>query len=224
MTKLAGKIVLVTGVADAVVRACAIALAADGAQVVCAGEAKAADATAAAAAEHGGRARGIAHDAASEADWQRLMADIAGAEGHLDALVNMSRTVLGKPMAQTTLADLRALEDANIVAPWLGLKYAIAAMRETGGGSIINVGGALAANGENGAADCAAAGALRVMTQAAALECGQARDNIRINIILAGARDATPEHVAQAVVFLASDGSSFMTGADVVLGSGQGAP
>ena len=225
MGKLSGKIALVTDVADPIGRACALAVAAEGCRVVCTGAQDAALDTAAAIVEHGGSARGIAVDPLSEPDWRRLMDGIGGAEGHLDAFVNLGRARLRKPLAETTLADLRAVEAACIVAPWLGLKSVIAAMRGSGGGAIVNVAGPLPSASDESAAGCAAAGALRVMTQAAALECGQARDNIRINIILADPQTATAADVAHAAVFLASDGASFMTGADVVLGaSSSGAP
>ena len=74
MAEFSGKIALVTGTADPVGRACALALATQGTRVVCAGDEGAARHTAAAVVEQGGRARGLAHDPASEADWLKLIA------------------------------------------------------------------------------------------------------------------------------------------------------
>ncbi len=200
MGRLAGKTAIVSGADQPFGAACAAALAGEGAVVIGAG-------------------RDIAHDVADDASWRRVIDAALSDHGRLDILVNAAQAFLDKPLADTTLEELRHIEDINLLGAWLGVKHGILAMRRSGGGTIVTVSSLLAKVGRPGAAAaCAAAGGVRIMTQAAALECGARGDSIRVNTVLAGSSDVHPGDVARAVLHVVSEEASFMTGSDLVVG------
>lgn len=224
MARVANKVVLLTGAANSVVQMCAQALIDEGARVVMA-DADATKAEQAASAIVGPTDSIIwlAKDVASEAAWEAAIATTEAKFGGLDVLVNGPPDVLTKSIAEMSLDDLRALEETNVVEPWLGLKHGIAAMRRRGGGSIVNLSLTLARVGAaNMSGNCATAAGLRVMAQAAALECGEQSDGVRVNSILVDHQSSVPAEVAAAVVYLASDESRFMTAGEIAL-EGDGA-
>lgn len=199
--RLSGKTAIVTGADQPVGAACVKTLEGQGATVVAAG-------------------RDIQINIADDGDWQDLVDRVLSEHGQLDILVNAAQVALDKPLVDTTLEELRQVEDTNLLGTWLGVKHGISAMRRSGGGSIVNVSSVLAKEGRVGAAAAsAAAGGVRIMTQAAALECGARSDNIRVNTVLMETPDAGPTDVAQAVLHAAS--ASFMTGSDVVVQGGR---
>lgn len=203
MGRLAGKTAIVSGADQPFGAACANVLAGEGAAVVGAG-------------------RDIGHDVADGASWRRVIDAVLADQGRLDILVNAAQAVLDKPLVDTTLQELRHIEDINLLGAWLGVKHGILAMRRSGGGSIVTVSSLLAKVGRPGAAAaCAAAGGVRIMTQAAALECGARGDNIRVNTVLTGSSDTHPDDVARAVLHVVSDEASFMTGSDLIVGGGH---
>ncbi len=202
MGRLAGKTAIVSSADQPFGAACVKMLAGEGAVVVGAG-------------------RDIAHDVADDASWRRVIDAALSDHGRLDILVNAAQAFLEKPLVDTTLEELRHLEDINLLGAWLGVKHGILAMRRSGGGSIVTVSSLLAKVGRPGAAAaCAAAGGVRIMTQAAALECGARSDNIRVNTVLTGSSDTHPDDVARAVLHAVSGEASFMTGSDIVVGGG----
>ena len=203
MGRLAGKTAIVSGADQPFGAACAKVLAGEGAAVVGAG-------------------RDITHDVADEVSWRRVIDAVVSDHGRLDILVNAAQVFLDKPLLDTTLEELRHIEDINLLGAWLGVKHGILAMRRSGGGSIVTVSSGLAKVGRPGAAAvCAAAGGVRIMTQAAALECGARGDNIRVNTVLTGSSDTHADDVARAVLHVVSDEASFMTGSDLVVGGGH---
>lgn len=203
--RLTGKAAIVTGTDQPFGVACADLMAGEGALVVGAG-------------------RDIEHDVSDDASWQRVIAATLSDHGQLDILLNAAQVFLDKPLVDTTLEELRQIEDTNLLGAWLGVKHGIMAMRQSGGGSIVTVSSALAKVGHPGAAAaCAAAGGVRIMTQAAALECGVRGDGIRVNTVLAGPSGTAAEDVARAVLHVVSDDASFMTGSDLVVGGGPAA-
>ena len=203
MGRLAGKTAIVSGADQPFGAACANVLAGEGAAVVGAG-------------------RDITHDVADATSWRRVIDAALSDHGRLDILVNAAQDFLDKPLLDTTLEELRHIEDINLLGAWLGVKHGILAMRKSGGGSIVTVSSLLAKVGRPGAAAaCAAAGGVRIMTQAAALECGARGDNIRVNTVLTGASDTPADDVARAVLHAVSDEASFMTGSDLVVGGGH---
>jgi 3(or 17)beta-hydroxysteroid dehydrogenase len=105
--------------------------------------------------------------------------------GKLDIMVNNAGVQLIKEIAETTLEEWRGLMSVNLDGVFLGTKYAIRAMRESGGGSIINMSSAVGIIGrpDNTAAYSASKGGVRLFTKAAAMECSKAGHgyNIRVN-------------------------------------------
>jgi len=221
--RVAGKVALITGVSDQVAATSAQRLAEEGAKVAFVDADKArAEAALTSSGLDAENGLAFAKPIADEAAWQAAIESTVKAFGSLDILVNGPPLVMKKPIGEMTLEDLRVLEEHNIVEPWLGFKHAIVAMREAGGGSIVNLSLTLAKVGAEGmAGNCATAGGLRVMAQAAALECGQHSDGIRVNSVLMSHEGGSdPKEVASAVVYFASDESRFMTAGEIVIDSG----
>jgi len=220
--RVADKVALITGVSDPVAQACAQALADEGACIIVVdADPNAAEGAAQATKAASDRLMWGVKQNASEAAWESLIAKIEDQFGKLDALVNAPPVIKRRAISDLSLGDLRAMEESNIVEPWLGLKHGIAAMRRCGGGSIINLSLALARTGAAGfSANCATAAGVRVMSQAAALECGQNADGIRVNSVLFDHRGSpNAAQIAAAVVHLASDESRFMTAGEIAFGA-----
>lgn len=185
-------------------------------------------------------------DVTSEAEWQAAVAAAIAAFGKLDILVN-DAGISGS--AVDDLMETGAWErimGINATGTFLGMKYAIPAMRAAGGGSIVNVSSISGVTGQRGIhlAYNASKGAVRTLTKAAAVQHG--RHNIRVNSIHPGlmppmrtsGRTADPEvrakmlegvplgragrveEVANAALFLASDEASYITGAELYVDGG----
>jgi len=166
-------------------------------------------------------------------------------------LVNNAGVAVASSIADTTLERFRWLNDINLKGTFLGVKHGIGAMRRGRGGSIVNLSSVAGHVGlPNYVAYCASKGGVKNLTKAAALECAEHGDSIRINSVhpgpiwtsmhegLAGAgvdfgpikeatRMMTPlqilaeaDDVASAVLFLASDDASYMTGAALTIDGG----
>jgi cyclopentanol dehydrogenase len=243
--RVADKVALVTGAGSGMGRAHALALAGEGAAVVVTDrDAAGLEGTAATLAAAGHDALALSHDVTREEDWKRVMDAALARHGRLDVLVNNAGIALAKSVQDTTVEEWDRVMAVNARGVFLGCREAAAAMRETGG-SIVNVssvygivGGALAA------AYCASKGAVRLLTKAAAVDLAQLK--IRVNSIHPGVirtamteglfadaqasarfvarqlqrRAAEPGEVSAAVLFLASDESSFVTGAELVVDGG----
>ena len=241
--RLSGKVALITGAARGQGEAEARLFVAEGARVVL-GDVRD-ELGEKVAASLGEAARYVSLDVASEEHWQRAVA-LAGAEfGRLDILVN-NAGIIGEmsPAESCSLESYQRTIGVNQIGVFLGMKTAIPALRRAGGGSIVNVGSVAGLYGIPGlVAYCASKWALRGMTKAVALEVG--KDHIRVNALHPGAvetpmmgpatdrsvltrgqaiqRVAQPEEMASAVLFLASDESAFITGADLAADAGLSA-
>ena len=185
-------------------------------------------------------------DVTSEANWQEAVAETLSSFGRLDILVN-NAGISGTfdPDTLSTSAWDR-LMDVNAKGVFLGMKHAIPAMEQAGGGAIVNISSVSGFVGQNGIhmAYNASKGAVRLMTKSAAVQF--ARKGIRVNSVhpgvlpamrtskatadpafrekmLAGVpmrRAGRVEEVAHAVLFLASDEASYITGTELVVDGG----
>jgi 3alpha(or 20beta)-hydroxysteroid dehydrogenase len=181
-------------------------------------------------------------DVSSEQDWRDAVAFAKSTLGSLQVLVNNAGVSLrGVDLANTSRADWERVLAVNLTGPFLGIKAAAPAMREAGGGAIVNIGSTAGINGHFAAAYSASKWGLRGLTKAAAME--YADWNIRVNAVhpsivptpmVAGAdkfveameyvtalkRSASLEDVAHAVMFLASDEAGYLTGLDLPVDGG----
>jgi NAD(P)-dependent dehydrogenase (short-subunit alcohol dehydrogenase family) len=248
---LAGKSAVITGAGNGIGRAIALAFAQAEANVACVDiDAKAAEATAAAAANESVKARAVRCDVADEADVEAAAKAILQEFPAIHILVNGAAgydpngTVL-----DLTLSDWSRVFAVNVGGAFLMSRTILPAMIAAGGGSIIHIAsqlGSVAA--PRRAAYCATKGALIQLAKAMAAD--HAAQKIRVNALSPGAveterlvkrfgdmetarrvsgpkhllqRLGQPEEIARAAVFLASDASSFMTGADLLVDGGYNA-
>ena len=206
------------------------------------------EATVAAIAAEGGTALGIPLDVTSEADWQSAIERTVVEFGRLDILVNSAGTIHVHTVDQLPLKVFNQQLDVHAKGVFLGTKHAIPVMRDRGGGVIVNVASMVShIGGAYGPAYAAGKGATRIFTKATAV--AHARDGIRANSVHPGwcdtplarlimsevvareqgdprpakiplGRLGRPEEVAAAILFLASDDSSYMTGAELMVDGG----
>jgi NAD(P)-dependent dehydrogenase (short-subunit alcohol dehydrogenase family) len=253
MVRLSGKIALVTGSASVpgLGSATAQRFAEEGAFVYLTDvDLAGAERVAQGIRDAGGQATALAHDVTSEADWDRVMATINAAHGRFDVLVNNAGIAVLGMLESVTSADWRRQLNVNLDSVFFGCQRAVAAMRAAGnGGSIINLSSVVGLFGVPGCTSYAAAkGGVRVMTKTIALEC--AKDKIRVNSVHPGMiltnmqgtaeednaanYDATlalipmgymgdPTEIANMNLFLASDESRYITGAEMVVDGGMSA-
>ena len=236
---LADKVVLITGGTSGIGRATAFALAAAGARVVFAGRREPEGALAQAAiVAAGGEARFVRADVAVEAEVKMLVKETVATYGRLDlAFNNAGLDILG-PLSEVTEADYRQLFDVNLWGVLAAMKHEITEMLKTGGGAIVNTSSVAGHVGApNFGLYAASKHAVEGLTKTAALE--YARRGIRVNsiapafietpmvdrlvgdatdqreglaMLVPAGRIGRVEEVANAVLFLLSDASHFVTG------------
>lgn len=246
MARLHGKVAIVTGAGGGIGSAICRQFAAEGAAVLGVDiDAGALDRMAAAVRTADGRASTLTADVADEATAQAAVARARSEFGRLDVLV--SNAVYDLPLAPVTgiaLADWRRTMAVNLDSAFLLCKHAIPAMESGGGGSIILVASQLGSVARPGRPwYCAAKGALIQLAKAMALD--HADQHIRVNSLSPGpvetgrylrnfdtleaarashhtllGRLGAPDEIAAGAVFLASDESAFMTGADLLIDGG----
>lgn len=179
-------------------------------------------------------------DVTSEAGWRAALEETRDWTGRLDILVNNAGIINRKIIRDMAVEDWRKVMDVNATGAFIGLKLAAPMMAETGGGSIINISSNSAFSGHYDPAYTASKWALRGLTRTAAMEF--AEQGVRVNAICPGlivtdlnrgsphlapmigmtpmARSGEADEVAQLVLFLASEGSAFITGEDFVIDGG----
>ena len=245
--RLAGKVALVTGAARGIGAATARRFIEEGAKVVLAdrrtdeGEALANELN----ALRSDAARFVELDISSQDAWSSAVADATKAFGGLDILVNNAGMIRVKPLEETDLEMFQKVLNTNLVGPFLGIKAVMQGMTERGGGSIINFSSVQGLEGrENMSAYASSKFGVRGLTKTAAIELGP--KGIRVNVVVPGptktkmterkgwtddqyneayggyplGRMAEAREVAEVFLFLASDESSFCTGADYVVDGG----
>ena len=249
MNRVAGKVAIVTGGVRGIGRADALLLAQEGARVIVTDV----DETGGRALAAAGGIEFVRHDVRDAAGWDALVKDVVRRHGRLDVLVNNAGVIhVGDPLTSDS-EEWRHMFGVNVDGMMLGCKYAIPAMIDSGGGSIINMSSIAAKSGLYFYAGyCATKGAIAAYTKAVAVYCAQNRLHIRCNSIHPGGIDTPinagleaelatrmagmrlppqsavsadspkmrlgePNDIGYAVVYLASDESKFMSGAELYI-------
>jgi NAD(P)-dependent dehydrogenase (short-subunit alcohol dehydrogenase family) len=245
--RLAGKVALVTGGASGMGKSEATIFAREGAKVMVAdmleadGRKVVAEIT-----DSGGQAQFVRLDVTQESEWEAAVAATVAAFGKLDVLVN-NAGISGGIVADTMdTGGWDALMNVNAKGVFLGMKHAVPAMRQAGGGAIVNISSISGFAGQAGIhmGYNASKGAVRIMTKSAAVQF--AGDGVRVNSVHPGIlppmrtsrltadpahrakllravpmkREGRVEEVAHAVLFLASDEASYITGTELVVDGG----
>jgi cyclopentanol dehydrogenase len=194
----------------------------------------------------GGEATYVHLNVTREADWRAAVATAVQRYRALNVLVNNAGILFRAKIEETAEEDWDRIMAVNVKGVFLGTKCAIPAMRQAGGGSIINISSTAGLVGSPGetAAYTATKGAVRLFTKATAIQ--HAKDNIRCNSVHPGpiatdmikdilenralweqrlrrlpmGRVGTPGDVAYGVLYLACDESSYVTGSELVIDGG----
>jgi 3(or 17)beta-hydroxysteroid dehydrogenase len=236
--RVEGKTVVVTGAASGIGRADALVLAREGARVVITDLNE--DAGRALEKEIGDSALFVRHDISSEDDWKAVITAAEGRFGRISGLVNNAGVLLMASIEDTTIDQWRRINSVNSEGYFLGCKHGVAAMK-AGGGSIVNMSSVAAWGLPFAAAYSASKGAVAALTNSVAIHCRGAGYRIRCNSIhpdgvltpmvlpmLGNPDPATvnydadpttrfcdPSDVANLVLFLISDESRFISGAQI---------
>lgn len=250
MGRLDKKIALVTGGASVpgLGSATAERLAQEGAYVYVTDiDLKGVEAVSAGIRDAGGESRAIPHDVTSEADWDRVMGEIIAAHGRIDVLVNNAGIAVLRMIGVITSPEWAKQLNVNLYSVFYGTQRAVREMRRVGeGGSIINLSSVAGQVGVPGcSAYSASKGGVRLFTKSVALET--ARDKIRVNSVHPGMiwtnmqklalQDNREQYdlitaaipagamgeaidIANAVLFLASDESRYITGTEITVDGG----
>lgn len=189
MNRVDGKVAIVTGGGSGIGAATSRLLAAAGARVVVADiDKKRGAEVVAEILSEGHQALALANDVTDEAQWDELIDKTLAEYGKLDVLVNnagISGAGLGTFEAQS-LANWRKVLSINLDAVFLGTQRAVNAMKDTGGGSIVNISSIMGIVGGAGAAYNASKGGVRLLTKSVAVHCGTMGYNIRVNSVHPG--------------------------------------
>jgi NAD(P)-dependent dehydrogenase (short-subunit alcohol dehydrogenase family) len=234
--RLSDKVAIVTGASRGIGRAIVEAFAAAGATVVATSR----------TATSGSVPDGVEFrelDVASEEAWRQVVADVVARHGKVDVLANNAGIIAYDTLHELTMKEWETVVAVNQTGTWLGMREVIPHMIAQGGGSIINVSSIWGNAAVAGAhAYHATKGAVRNMSKSAAIT--YAKERVRVNSLHPGfiwtpltqaqapeindyvvsqtplGRPGRPEEIAAGAVFLASDESSFMTGAELVIDGG----
>ena len=204
------------------------------------------EATAAQIRENGGEAVFLPQDVTDESRWQEVIRAAVERYGRLDVLVNNAGTGARYTVEETTIEAWDGQMDVHAKGVFLGVKHAIPELRRAGGGSIINVSSIYGLVGSpTSTAYHAAKGAIRLFTKSAAVQ--YAAEGIRVNSVHPGycwtpltddgysnevgrrdwclariplGRLGNADDIANGILYLASDESAFVTGAELVIDGG----
>jgi len=253
VTRLAGKVALITGAGSGIGRATAVAFAREGAKVSVVGRRieKLQEAVREIEAQSG-EGLAIQCDVTKSTDAERAVRETAKRFGKLNVLVNNAGALSVSTIESIGEEEWDRLMTVNLKGPFLMSRAALPEFRKAGGGAIVNVGSVLGLIAmKDRAAYCASKGGVTLLTKAMALD--HAHENVRVNCIcpsivetelvkglFASSEDGEaarrariaqiplgrmgrPEDVAEMAVFLASEESSWLTGAAIPLDGGLSA-
>ena len=250
MTRLAGKVALITGGGTGIGRAIALAFAREGASVAVAGRRlEKVKEVASAIEKQGGAALALQCDVSHAKDAERAISETAKKFGKLNVLVNNAGALSVSTVDTITEDDWDRVISVNLKGPFLMSRAALKEFRKNGGGTIVNIGSVLGLVAmKDRAAYCASKGGVTMLTKAMALD--HAHENVRVNCICPSivetelvkglfddseqgkrlkqsrmgtiplGRFGKPADVAELAVFLASDESSWLTGTAIPLDGG----
>ena len=246
MKRVQDKVILVTGGAMGMGQSHCELLASQGAWVFVADmDAAKGQATVDGIRKNGGKADFISLNVTKEADWNAAVSRIVERAGRIDVLINNAGILILKPVQDTTSEEWDRIFDVNVRGVFIGTRAVIPAMQRNGAGNIINISSIYGLVGAPSASAYEASkGAVRLFTKSCAVDL--APFNIRVNSVHPGVietamtkdllsdpamraavlgptllkRPAKPIEVSQAVLFLASDESSFVHGAELVVDGG----
>ena len=191
------------------------------------------------------------HDVTIEENWQRVIAFALDRFGRLDVLVNNAGIAQANDIEAIELSDWQNVLRVNLDGVFIGLKHGIGAIKESGGGSIVNVSSVAGIVGSSTLpAYCASKGGVIALTKSAALHCLERNYSIRVNAVCPSFADtpmvdgiasgtsnearfksrlersvpyrrlASAQEVADGVLYLASDESSYVSGSSLVIDGG----
>jgi NAD(P)-dependent dehydrogenase (short-subunit alcohol dehydrogenase family) len=250
VTRLKGKVAIVTGGGSGIGRAIALAFGREGAGVAVLGRRQEAlDAVVQELTQSGAKGRAIPCDVTRSADTQRAMEKLERALGRVDVLVNNAGVLSVSTVENVSEEEWDRVMETNLKGPFLMARAVLPALRRAGGGSILNIGSVLGLVAmKDRAAYCASKGGVTLLTKAMALD--HAHENIRVNCIcpaivetelvkglfseseagrqarevridtLPLGRFGQPNDVAELAVFLASDEASWITGTAIPVDGG----
>lgn len=247
MSRLDARIALITGAASGIGLATARRFVAEGATLILAD--RNGDAVSDACASLSGNGHEtVVMDVTDEQAWIAMADRLEARFGRLDILVNNAGFGKFASIADTSLAQWRAIIAVNLDSVFLGTKYMMPLLAASGRGAIVNLSSIRGlVGGANAGSYSAAKGGVRLFTKASAIECAEARNGVRVNSMHPG-HIATPltapayadaeiaktlladvplgrigeaEEIADGILFLASDDSRYMTGAELVIDGGS---
>lgn len=240
MGKLTGKVAIVTGGASGIGEGMVELFRSEGATVIAADI----NETALAKASEQENVHGMKLNVSSEEEWATFAAEVKDRFGQIDILVNNAGVSSEKPYTEIDKEDWEFMMGINGFGPFAGMKHIAPIMAAQGKGSIVNISSYTAQIGQGFNHYAASKGAVRAISRAAATQFG--RQGVRVNALFPGIietpmtevlssskelleqlvqatplqRLGKPEDIAHAALFLASDDSSYITGAELTIDGG----